>query len=195
MRSRAKLPLHIIDAVGGCTAAACVIGFVYLTMVRNNSTATEIEDLTVSVQVAREDARVLAAARTRQSEVLADREAELAAGGRLPAETPTEEYFQTLSAMAARNRLQIIRNNPLPSRQYPGLLERRYEYEVTGATCDLVRFLKSIEESEFWADVSYLKVNRGTGPEHDVTDRRVAVVTLSLFSAAPSDESTSNGGG
>lgn len=194
MRPTGKLLLRIIDVLGGCAVSACVFGFVYLTMVRTDRTAVKIRELTSSIQAARQDARVLAAARDRQRATLVRHQAELAGTGQLPAETPVEEYFQTLSKIASKHRLRVIRHNPLTPRRYPGLLERRYAYEVTGSMPDLVRFLKAIEETDFWADVSYLKVDRGTGPEHQVANRRVAVVTISLFSAPSSDALSASGG-
>ncbi len=195
MSRSGKSVLHIIDALGGCTVAACVLGFVWLTMIRNDPTAARIEELTSSVQRARQDVRVLQAAKDRQRVVLTNRQAELATTGQLPAQAPVEEYFQTLSTIASQNRLRVIRHNPLTPRRYPGLLEQRYAYELTGSMPDLLRFLKWIEDSDFWADVSYLTVAGGTGPEDAPSNGRAAVLAISLFSALPSDTPSQSGDG
>ncbi|MGB2984559.1 MAG: hypothetical protein WBE26_01640 [Phycisphaerae bacterium] len=192
-RSR-RLSLQIIDMLGGCTVAACLLGFVWLTVVRGDQTAGELKALTRLIHTARQDVRAVRAARDRQRALLEDRQTALADRGHLPTQVPIEEYFQTLSTLASRHRLRVIQNNPLAERRYPGLLEQRYAYEVTGSLPDLVGFLQSIESTDFWADVSYLKVVRGVGPEEAVSDKRVALLTLSLFAALQADVPSESGG-
>jgi hypothetical protein len=123
---------------------------------------------------------------------LKERQVELATSGQLPAQIPIEEYFQTLSRLAGRHHLRVVRHNPLGPRSYPGLLEQRYAYEVIGTMPDIARFFRAIEDAEFWADISYLKIDGGP-PSADQggepTDERDAILTISLFSAAPAEQS------
>ncbi|UCC30296.1 MAG: hypothetical protein JSU86_19110 [Phycisphaerales bacterium] len=187
--------LRVIDLLCGCVLGVCLLGFVWLTVVREDGTKTEIGELKRFIREAREDHRVLQAASQKQRVLLTKRRGELAQTGELPAEMPVERYFQTLSSMASDHLLRVVRHNPLPSRRYPGLLEQRYAYEVRGSFPALTGFLKSIEEADFWADVSYLKVDRGGGPEAVAPSERVAVLTLSLFSAPESDGPDDGGDG
>jgi hypothetical protein len=86
----------------------------------------------------------------------------------------------------------VVRHNPLGPRSYPGLLEQRYAYEVMGRVADLARFLRDVEDAEFWADISYLKIDGGP-PSADQggepNGERDALLTISLFSAARAEES------
>lgn len=191
MRLRGRWSLHFIDVVGGVTVAMCLLGVAWLTVIRNDRTQVQIDELTRRIEEARHDRRTLLNALDRQRTLLETRKGKLAEVDSLPTETPSEAYFQTLSRLASRHRLRVLRHNPLPPRRYPGLREQRFAYEVTGSLSDLLRFLKSIEETGFWADVSYLKVDGGTGPAMAVSGERTAVLTLSLFSAEPSETSSS----
>ena len=195
MERNRKLCLHLIDIVGACILIGALGVFVWLTTVRSGQSAAELDSLKGQIQAAQQDVGTLRAARDRQRAVLADRQAQLAKTGRLPLDTPIEEYFQTLSRIAAQHQLRVIRHNPLTPRRYPGLLEHRYAYELTGSTPDLLRFLKWIEDSDFWADVSYLTVDRGPGPKDAPSNGRVARLAISLFSALPSDTPSPGGDG
>ena len=106
--------------------------------------------------------------------------------GRLPTGTSVESYFQELSALALQNRLRVVRHNPLMARSYPGLLEQRFAYEVVGTLSDLAQFFKAIERTDFWADVSYLRIGDGRGSGRSgQRAMRTAVLTISIFSATP----------
>ena len=187
--------LRLINLLCGCALGVCLLGFVWLTLVREDGTKAEIGQLNRFIRDARQDHRALQAASQNQRVLLERRRDELAETGHLPAEMPVEQYFQTLSSMASDHRLRVVRHNPLPSRRYPGLLEQRYTYEVSGSFPALTRFLKSIEEADFWADVSYLKVDCGGGPKVVAGDERRAELTLSLFSAPESDGPDDGGDG
>lgn len=195
MPDSSQWSLRVIDLLCGCALAVCLLGFVWLTVVREDGTKAEIKELNRFIREGRQDHRALQAALQKQRALLTKRRAELAETGELPAEMPVEQYFQTLSNMASDHRLRVVRHNPLPSRHYPGLLEQRYAYEVSGSFPAITRFLKSIEEADFWADVSYLKVDGGGGSEAVARSERGAVLTLSLFSAPKSDGPDDGGDG
>jgi hypothetical protein len=52
-----------------------------------------------------------------------------------------------------------------------------------GVFPDILAFLKSIEETDYWADVSYLKVEQRTQSKTQTGRERVASLVISLFSA------------
>ena len=50
---------------------------------------------------------------------------------------------------------------------------------------DVARFFKAIEQAEFWADVSYFKIEQGRPGSGEVSPEQVAgALTISLFSSA-----------
>lgn len=186
---------RIIDLIGGTVIAACVVGFFWLLAVGSDRTRTEIAQLKRSVAKALADVRSVQAVQSRHEATLREYKSQLAVSGHLPAQAPIDEYFRLLSAIATEHSLRVLRHNPLPSRSYPGLLEQRYRYEVAGSTRGVVRFLEAIERTDFWADVSYLKIDAGSprgGPissdQSSPVDTRQALLTISLFSAPPQDK-------
>ena len=78
-----------------------------------------------------------------------------------------------MSKTAKSLNLRVIRQSPLPTQYYKGLTEQRFNYEVVG-TCDaLMAFLSAIEQTGFWADVSYISVGStatGTGSHTGAAD-------------------------
>lgn len=182
----------MVDLIGGTIVLSCLGGTVWLTMLRQDHTAAELAQLKRDISVARRALAALRAERDRERVVLRERKRELAENGALPERAPVEQYFQTLSSIARRHHLQVLRQNPLPSQTYPGLLERRYAYEVSGQTPDIERFLLEIEQTDFWADVGFLKI-QASGPTGDAWGNRMASLTISVFSALSSDEESKQG--
>ena len=191
-----RLQERIIDVIGGAVVAACVTGFFWSMATGSDLTRSEIAHLTRAIGKASREVSSLRAEATLLREVLAQRREELDANGQLPTHAPVEEYFQALSAPATDRGLRVLRHNPLSARTYPGLLEQRYVFEVAGSTQSIIRFLETIEQSDFWADVSYLVIDgnsragrRGAADPHAERFTRQATLTISLFSA-PATEST-----
>ncbi len=193
MTPKDRFPVLIIDVVGGSVVVACVLASGWLALVRTDRTRAEVNEMTELVRVARQDLGSLRQAHAQQQSRLAKGTAELAERGQLPDQTPVEEYFQTLSELAGRHHLRMLRNNPAAPRQYPGLLEQRYTCAVTGSMPDLARFFRAIEGTDFWADISYFQIRSGSGAEADGSNVRSAELTISLFSALPVETSADNG--
>jgi len=184
-----KWPLLLLDVFGATLSAAGLLLALWMTFFHGEHATTELSDLTQLISSATQNLSALRMAGDGQRATLKERQAELATSGQLPAQIPIEEYFQTLSRLAGRHNLRVVRHNPLGPRSYPGLLEQRYAYEVIGTMPDLARFFRAIEDAEFWADISYLKIDGGHGSGGEPTDDRNAVLTISLFSAAPAEQS------
>ncbi len=184
MLKSAQWSQWMLDLAGGGFLIVVLGAFVWMTLLRTDETALTLAELGRTTQSARNELDGLRAERDRHRATLKTRRAELQKSGQLPAQAPVEEYFRTLSDLAARYRLRVVRHNPLNSRTYPGLLERRYAYEVTGSLPDLAQFFQSIEASEFWADIAYLKIDQGP-PSPNAARERVATMTISVFSAQP----------
>ncbi len=174
-----------IDAVGGSITTVFVLVFLWLVLVQSRAATSDAKQLGQAVQSTRTNLAQVRATCDRLRTSLADRQAELLRTGRLPDHPPVEEYFQTLSELAAQNQLRVVRHNPLPSRTYSGLFEQRFAYEVMGSAPNVISFLWAIEHTDFWADVSYFKIDKGRIPVNGGVNQRAAVLTISLFSALP----------
>ena len=187
-----KLPLLLLDALGASLSGAGLLAALWMTFFHSEHATTELRDFTQMISSATQNLATLRSAGDGQRATLKERQVELATSGQLPAQIPIEEYFQTLSRLTIQHHLRVVRHNPLGPRSYPGLLEQRYAYEVIGTLPDLVRFLRAIEDAEFWADISYLKIDGGppsADQSGEPTGERDALLTISLFSAARAEES------
>lgn len=188
-----KLPLLLLDALGASLSAAGLVTALWITLFHSEHATSEVREYDLKIVSATKDLADLRSAVDRQRATLKERLGELATSGQLPEQIPIEEYFQTLSRLAVEHRLRTVRHNPLPPRSYPGLFEQRFAYEVIGTMPDLARFFKAIEDAEFWADISYLKIDGGQTPGDQPTDERNALLTLSLFSAARANDPSDKG--
>ncbi len=191
-----KLPLLLLDVFGASLSGAGLLAALWMTCFHKEHATTELSDLTTMISTATQNLATLRSAVDGQRATLRERQVELVSSGQLPAQIPIEEYFQTLSRLANQHHLRVVRHNPLGPRSYPGLLEQRYAYEVIGTQPDLARFFRAIEDAEFWADISYLKIDGGTPTAEQggrPSDERNAVLTISLFSAGPAVDAAESG--
>ena len=187
MNRDGRFTVLAVDLACGSALALCVGVFLWLTVIRNDTTSTEIGRLKRTVDEARRDLASLRAVRDEQRALLLTRKTELSETGQLPDELAMVEYFQAVSRIAAGHSLRVIRHKPVLPRRYPGLFEQRFEYELSGSLPDLVRFLSAVEETDFWADIGYLEVAGGPGVSAPGSADKHAVLTFSLFSALPDD--------
>ncbi|MBI1826229.1 MAG: hypothetical protein HY287_00365 [Planctomycetes bacterium] len=182
MSSSKKHNLVMFDGVFATVFAACLTAGAYLVFVRHDHTSSEIRDFRETIGKSRAEILNLKADRDRLNSLVTERKSVLAQSGILPPEMPIERYFENLSRLASEHHLQVLRQNPLSPRTYPGLLEQRFSFEVSGATTDLMFLLKSIENVEAWADVSFIKISDGKSRQESGSDDRVALLTISIFS-------------
>lgn len=181
--------IWLIDGAGLTVVVAIVTSAVWLFAIRGEQTRGQIRTLVRVTAAARGDLEVLRQERGARARLLSHRQRELSTQGRLPTGTSVESYFQELSALALQNGLRVVRHNPLMARSYPGLLEQRFAYEVVGTLSDLGQFFKAIERSDFWADVSYLRIGDGHGKRRSKqAATRTALLTISIFSATSESE-------
>lgn len=188
-----RLSPRVVDAIGLSFVSACCVGFVWLTCFHTDHTSQQVADLRQALARERVELQTLRARTVRQKTVLAEREAELRITGKLPNHAPIEAYFRMLSGLATKQGLRIIGHHPLQPRTYPGLMERRFAYEVAGTMPNLTRFFLAIEESDYWADIGYLKLDHHRTGRAGAESDRIARLTISLFSGMPTDTRTGDG--
>lgn len=173
----------LIDLIGASLFCAGLFGCAYFTFGGGESAARTMRELTQEVSASGRNLATLRAAKDRQATALAASQRQLESGRQLPASIPLEEYLQALSRLADEYGLKIVRHNPLNARVYPGLLEQRFAYEVTGTLPDIAAFFKSVESAESWIDIGYLRIESPAEPDAVMVEQRRATLTLSLFSA------------
>lgn len=207
MRSAEPWSVRLIDVTGCVAALACLLAAGWQTAVGQDRAHGEIRQLARLIQQARTDALRLQAAVEGQRELLARRQQELAALGsaaRTPMDTAAEQYFQMLSGLLAENGLHLVRQSmrDVATDARPSVRAQRYLYEVTGPLAGLLRFLKAIEESDFWADVSGLEISplpvapNGGSSQPGAATARIATLHLSLYfntTAGPGSEPGGSG--
>lgn len=192
MRAKRDSTLLIIDAVGAGAVVLCLSGFVWLTMIRTDAVGQELSASRRMMRTLHHDQTTVHTNIGTQTTALTACREELANSGSLPEVARVEDYFQFLSTAARRRNLRVLRHRPLSSRTYAGLLEQLYTFDVAGSTPNLLAFLTDIERSTYWADVSYLKVQRSM--DHDVghSDRN-ANLTISMYSNPPQPTGATKG--
>lgn len=182
----------LIDGIGATAFAGCLLGCAYIAVIRAGEVAVETRELTTTLNNASDDLATARAACERQRAILEQRKSEAASERQLPNKLPLEEYFQRISSLAESNQVRVLRQNPLPGRRYPGLLEQRSAFEVSSTMPDLARFFKAVETDESWADIAYLKIAGSEGHAADAVEgERVTTMTFSLFSADKSEPADS----
>lgn len=173
----------VVDVVGALSLGACILACAYFGFVKASESSGEVEELTSLSRAVAEDLLAARSASDRQRAVLANHQATLASERQLPLRAPLEEAIQSVSSLAEAHEVHVLRQNPLSSRRYPGLLEQRFALEVSGTMPNLAAFLKAVEAAETWADVAYLKIINADSSTTGDARQRVATLTLSLFSA------------
>ncbi len=185
------MSLRVIDLLGGSVVASCVFVFVWVIALGPNQTQTRIDELVRRVDEAQRNLAAPVADIERQSLLLEGYQEKLERVGQLPDGVEIESYFQHLSKLSDHHNLRVVRQEPLSRQTYPGLYEARYAYDVVGVYPDILAFLKSIEETGFWADVSYLKVEQRSRTKTQTGRERVASLVISLFSTRTDQQASS----
>lgn len=175
-----------IDLVGGVVNLALLLACARLIASNDTSAGRDVERHERNIQQTSRELDRLTAENDRQLRLLDEVRRELEGVGTLPEGTPVEEDLRLLAQIATRNGLETVRVMPLAGRDYPGMHETRYSFQLRGRTQAMARMLKGVEEAPCWADVSYLRLQR-EGADRDGSAILLASLTFSLFSAAPDD--------
>ncbi|MEK6674336.1 MAG: type 4a pilus biogenesis protein PilO [Planctomycetota bacterium] len=187
-----SISLWVIDSLGVGLVLTCAILFFWSAFMGGRDSSLSIERLQRDVVEIRQDGSRLRALRDDLRKALQTHQIELAAEGNLPREAPVDEYLHELAQLATRHAVEVRSQSPLPPRTYPGLVEHRHAYEVSGRFVDLVRWMRSVEALDRWADVGYWTISASNNTHANEPWVRNARFSISLFSA-PSEPATSAG--
>lgn len=185
MQPRYDSSLKVIHACGAAGVLACVTIFVIFSAANRERHAQENRALEAAMQQDQDHRQALLVARTTHEKLHANHVAALANAGDPPLDVSLETYVEMIATIASKNKLRIIRHIPLQSRTYPGLFVRQFSIEVSGTFADLMEFLRTIEEINYWADVSHFKIDKPAGSAMLPSRVQSALVTFALFSAEP----------
>lgn len=174
----------MIDLVGGALLVLMAAVFLSMTVFAQDDTVAQIDTMERSIAEARRSLALVRANMDQSRARLRLNQRRMASQGRLPEAAPVDDYFRFLSSVATQNHLTVRNQIPLGEREYPGLKETPFTYEVAGSWPDLIRFLKAIENAPYWADVGYLTIH----PLAEHPEVRRAQLTVCLFSVARPQE-------
>lgn len=189
-----------VDVLGFVVIAGCIAATIAILSDQSERRSQTIPDLLrviddTSIAIKRLEQQL----ENKQEEIGSLRK-ELYAPGHLPQATSMEQYIRELSELAAGHGVQVVLQKPLPSVTYPGLMEERLSYTVSGTGNAILRFLHDVEEADQWADVGYLNIRRqspgrsvSAGANRKGDTNVTALLTFSLFSHRASDESSKTG--
>lgn len=189
-----KHPTLVVDLVGSALLLVCISLLLSYTVLRRDDATAEIVRLERSISEATRTLTELRVSLDQSLDQLQRNRATLDQHGKLPERAPIDEYFRFLSRLADQHELRVLSHYPLGVRRYPGLLERRFSYEVIGSLPGLARFFKDIEDSNYWADVGFLKITRPQAAQSANPKDRQAQLTVCLFSADSIKEPSSEEG-
>ncbi len=190
MRQSDKYALWFIDLAGVVSLAALLALLVWFVTVRYDTNSTELTKLHAAVKSAQGDIRSLSQSQRQQDTLVAERQEKLTNLGKIPTSAPISGYFRTVSGLATSAGLDVLGQTPMSPQGYPGLIEERCAYEVAGTLPKLARFLHKIEQTEYWADVGYLSIERKN--QIGVASAGcMAKITFSLFASPAMDHASS----
>jgi len=188
--------LHAFDLGGGTVCALIVACAAWVAFVHVGKAAHESLDMRTHVESTRQTLSTLEAAALRQESLRETRSKELSERGKLPPAPPVEEYLSAMAAAAAAHQLNVMGHSPGVQRRYGDVVEQCLSFQVSGTAGNLFRFLRSVEESTYWADIGYLRIEGGEAAGAPLSQVRRASLTFSLFAAAaPQPEPNATGGG
>jgi len=194
MKRDGRLNLWMIDAAGAAAVATCLFAVIGMLAVGGRQGRSTSREWSRAIQQSQQNLAALKAACETQRRQLEEKQREWTKGGGLPPEAQQEAYFQRLSQAAGRLGLKVLRQQPLAARQYPGILERRFAYDVTGSTAAVLAFLREIESLDAWADVSFFRIEQGLDATPNGTKERLARLTVSLFASRPLEPAAASKG-
>ena len=155
--SSAILP---VDVVGGTLMVMLLAAITWHIMGPHRLTYAELDDLSIARRKNQGELGQIGDKLEDARKLLAVLQGRLSEADTLPFRSLVEKDLNTLNVLAQANRVQITRVTPLPSQQYPGLLEIRVACDANGAMPDIVNFLRAVETHPFWMDIGYLNVQQ-----------------------------------
>jgi hypothetical protein len=179
----------MIDVIGCTAIIGCVVGVTTLISSRAERQRGTIPQLRQAIATTELQIRNLESSCEQERGEIDNRNQRLKEPGRLPQVMPIENYMQSLARMAEASNVRVLLEKPLASRKYPGLLEERFAYTITGPGTSIIDFLDAVENSGFWADISYLRIDTSSARKGQAVKDPVALLTFSLFSHLNEEES------
>lgn len=176
--------LLTVDLCGGLVSLTCLALGGWYGWLNPDAAGPKLEAMVASVSRQQVELGRVNGQLTEQHAVLQLTRTEAESRGLLPEATELEKDLGAVVALAQRHRLSVKRVSPLPSVQYPGILEQRYSIDADGAFTDWIAFLGEFQEGKFWVDITHIRLV--APPSQSETGTPSAVqLTVSFFSIVP----------
>ena len=150
--------LLVVDLCGGVTALACLTVGGWYGWINPDASGPMLDTMQAAVNDQQAELVRAGGRLTQQEIVLEETRAEAESRGRLPSTTALEKDLGAIVALAQRHRLTVSQVSPLPSVNYPGILEQRYSIDAQGSFSDWIAFLHAFEGNEFWVDITQVRL-------------------------------------
>ncbi len=185
-----RKPSWAIDAIGASLVLCALVLASWFGVVQSAEARMLLKERRALISTSRETLSDLNVQRSEQQRTLADHDRVVSELGGGHENTTIEGYLETVATLSREHDVHVFQHQQLGERNYPGLRERLFSLQVRGRTENLWRLLRSIEEIDAWADVSYLKLQCGVAGED-----RLALLTISMFFEEDSVSSSEKDGG
>ncbi len=178
-----KNPLILYD-IAGTTIMLCLAAVAtWCGAIHSPSVSGKLAEMETNLEKMESSLRNTENAIRRKTVELGDLQADIESRGALPSKSPVETNLRNITRLARDNEVELISVKPSEEKAYPGLTEIKYAIEAKSGFRDLVQFLKDFEESEFWADVTKLKVETGSRNRVANDNTQSSELVLSLFAS------------
>ncbi len=173
-----------VDLICGAIVATLSCVALWLLVTYFDRSGQEMVGMRDELGRARQTLATLQVSNTAQQSEIQQQTVDLVERGTLPNQFPSDDYFENLTTLAAEAGVTIQSQVPMVAAQYPGLVEERSQFEISGSLQAILAFFESIEKSAYWADVGFFSLAQG-GETSSL--KRNAKFTISMFSAQASD--------
>ncbi len=175
-----------VDLSCGAVVAALACSALWLLVNYIDRSGQELTDKRKALSSARQTLATLQVANASQQAAILQQTTDLIDRGTLPSQFPTGSYFQDLTLLATEAGVTIQSQIPMVAAEYPGLVEARSQFEISGSLQAILTFFDAIERSTYWADVGFFSLAQGGGADPSSRDHS-AKFTISMFSSRSSD--------
>ncbi len=177
----------VIDLLGTVTLVAIVFWGAWYTFFKSNTAGSKVDGLVKQVEATSTTLRTLEQDLDQRKSEHRDLLARATEREKLPSDIPIERTLADITLLAHRHGARMVGVSPLSEVHYPGVLEKRYRVTLEGTFQGMLGFFRDFENQDYWADVTYLKIEPAE-QQDGVEARRMAELTLSFFSAVNEPE-------
>jgi len=153
-------PILVIDVAGTLLTAGIVVSAAWFSIFKPDTATSKMRVVAGELAHMRADLAQLQSLLDRHTRQRATLQQEAADKGRLTERSPAQHNLAAITGMAKKNGVRVLRVDPVAEVLYPNIQELRYRLETAGTYADHLRFLDEFEQSTFWSDLTFLKIEQ-----------------------------------